>query len=66
MKTISIHKPDGILYFETGAKIIREGKETDIVVTKISCWFRKVVITLSNKEKLIYNNFPISYTNDIM
>lgn len=61
MNTISIHKPDGVATFQKGAKIIRGDKETDITVTDISYWFGKTTITLSDKSKIIFKGFPVSY-----
>ena len=61
MNIVSIHKPDGVATFEKGAKIVRGEKETDITVTKISHWFGKTTITLSDKSQIIFKGFPVSY-----
>ena len=62
MNTITIHKPDGIATFEKGRNLIRNEKETDITVIKITNRFGKTTITLSDKSKIIFKGLPVSYT----
>ena len=62
MNIISIHKIDETATFQKGATLIRDGKETKIKVVKISYWFGKTTITLSDKSKIIFKGFPVSYT----
>lgn len=62
MQSISIHKPEGVAYFERGGKLIRNEQETEITVKDITYRFGVVRIKLSDKTQLVFKRFPVSYS----
>ena len=61
IKSITIYNPTSEAFFVNGEKVEINGKETDITVDKISYFFGKAKVFLSNGEVLIYisNNLKI-------
>ena len=57
IKSVTIIKPTGEQYFEVGAKILREKKETDITVISIK-EKKGIIVMFSNKERLIFRGLP--------
>lgn len=60
IKSVIIFKPNQIAVFDIGAKLIRDGIDTDIIVRKITYRFGSTKVYLSNGEITEFKGLPVN------